>query len=180
MATSEDFRFVLVQQPETTAAEELIETMASLGAAFALVMTGEDTPTGIITLEEAEVEKSGTVADIHAVQELTEAVVTFDLEGGDAQELTAYFGDQLAVIVEGARPALIPAADRDLQTAEDVRQLLQSRNLNIIAADSRIPGQPGPVPDPDVTYQCEYGHNVTQRASDPNRECPLDQTQLRR
>ena len=72
---------------------------------------------------------------------------------------------------------LIFMPTRPLTGPPDV-QLLLSDVVRAYVADTRLPGPPNPVPEPTVTYLCERGDVITQTASNPNRTCPFDGTEL--
>jgi hypothetical protein len=61
------------------------------------------------------------------------------------------------------------------------REVRTSARLALtFAFDPSLPGDPGPLPDPLITWECAKGDLITQPASSTNRTCPLDGLPLTR
>lgn len=97
------------------------------------------------------------------------AVVTVQREDGDSVPVpNAQVADDVAVIQRKDDVFLLRLDD-----PED-HQVHGHAAVALTFGDTVLPGDPTPLPDPPITYECPNGDLVTQPASNPNRTCPID------
>lgn len=86
-----------------------------------------------------------------------------------------YFNRDVVFIWRGDLAALLPAGASGFEDEGDVRRRLAAPDLMAVSAlsDPVIPGIPQAPTDPEILYQCPYGHRLKQRLSSPNRTCPV-------
>jgi hypothetical protein len=174
-----DVKFIEVHQPEEISAGEVAQHAEDTGATLALVMEGT-TPVAFIDVYELALDDDSPIGThVSDARRLGEATYPVELPEGATFDVVVFYQRDLAVVTSGEEPLVVTAA-KPLQGVGDVQLLLASRKLELLTADTRIPGPADPPPDPEVTYTCEYGHRIPQRLSNQNRRCLFDDTPLSR
>jgi hypothetical protein len=166
-------RFIEIRDSQQTSSQELAEVVESTGARLALVIEGTE-PAALVEADKLIAADAPSVA--HRIGDevsLTETSVRVELSAGGSTDLHVYYQEGYIVVLKGEKPFIL-RTDQPLRSVEDLQTVLGRATLQLFAADATLPGPPDPLPDPMETYHCEQGHTIRQRASDPNRRCPID------
>lgn len=132
-------------------------------------------PTALVPLEMLELSEPPEPEPSQLLDKT--ASVKLELEAGVERRVDVHFTSHAAVIATDAKPFVVASAS-PLTGQGDVSRLLRASAVLAFAADTELPGEREDPDDPEVTYLCEFNHRITQRRSDPNRECPLDHSPL--
>jgi hypothetical protein len=174
-----DVKFIEVRQPGEISAGEVARRAEDTGATLALVMEG-NTPVAFIDVYELAPDDDSPIGThVSDALRLDEASYPVELPEGATFDVVVFYRRDLAVVTSGEEPLVVTSAE-PLHGVGDVRLLLASRKLEVLTADTTLPGPVDPPPDPEVTYICEHGHRIPQRLSNRNRRCPFDDTPLSR
>jgi hypothetical protein len=174
-------RFIEIREPETVSAGEVAQAAEETGADLALLIRNEK-PVALLEVDDLEIgDEVSIVESVDEESALEETFVPIELPAGELGEVDTYFRGVYVIVLNEDQPLLVEA-NQSLETADDIRDLIESGDLRAVSADTRLPKRgPPPPPPPDVDYICENGHIIPAPPDqDPDAKCPYDQTRLKR
>ena len=179
--------FVFVSDGESTPTSEVAESARTEHADYA-VIAFEGRPEAVVAVDRLAEDEAGPVSDrLDLGTSLVEGLVGVRL--GDAHVDLRVWHSPEHVLVEVPHVGVTLASiaegeslERQVElVAAAARDELRLTGMLEATGDIFLPSSdPLPPVDPLLTYWCSSGHPVEQRASNPNRSCPLHQTPLTR
>lgn len=161
-------RFIVVDDPGEVTVGQVQEAARLIGAVLAIIME-EGTPTSIVRTDELPADADDTDSIEPYVERLGRLQLVAGISEADSLDTIA-FDAEYAVIMYQETPFLVPAVTH-LSTEDDVLRLLAKAELTTIGPDSRLPGEPGPLPPDERICFCEAGHQIV---NPPDLTCPYD------